>query len=286
MKDISSETGSRGRVNVDPVNLLDHGYIKPIVVFGDEEGIIEAARQSTGKGFLGWEPGVCPLCNGSGVVAVDDTQPQVEPTCIVKPCHGCDGKGQHPGDQRLLKYLYNNNHATPFEQAGVIFEVQAPIFVFREWHRHRTQSYNEMSARYVPLPNLNYVPSVERLMINANAGNKQAGTVAGAAQLTVEKAEQWRQRLIAEYAADQEFYTQGLDIGVPKELARVAVPVGRYSRMWAQADLRCWLAFATLRSRVNPGAQFEIRAYGDVLLDFLGVYFPRAVELFRKRFEV
>src|SRR5213595_1562338 len=79
-------------------------------------------------------------------------------------------------DEKLLSYLYKNQHATPFEMAGLVIEVKAPIFVFREWHRHRTQSYNEMSARYVPLPDENYKPTVERIVDGAiaAAGNRQA----------------------------------------------------------------------------------------------------------------
>lgn len=108
------------------VQVLDHGYVELIEAWGTgrdgvssdpggehrfdlEVGIIEAARQSTAKGFQGWE-----------------------------------------SDAKLLKYLYDHKHDTPFEFAGMVIEVQAPIFVFREWHRHRTQSYNEMSARYTP----------------------------------------------------------------------------------------------------------------------------------------
>src|SRR6185436_2992581 len=67
-------------------------------------------------------------------------------------------------DEKLLRYLYEHHHDSPFEFAGMVIEVQAPIFVFREWHRHRTQSYNEMSARYTEIPNLNYLPTVERLL--------------------------------------------------------------------------------------------------------------------------
>lgn len=281
--DISPETGSRGRVDVAPINLLDHGYIVPKVVFGDEEAFIEAARQSTGKGFLGWDPDVCPHCQGSGV---DEVFPDAPEGILIKGCFTCSGKGKLTGDLRLLKYLYSNHHDTPFEMGGIIFEVQAPIFVFREWHRHRTQSYNEMSARYTPLPNLAYVPSVDRIMINAGGTNKQAGTVAGAAALTREAAEAWRTRLQTEYAGAQDFYEYGLDLGIPKELARVDLPVGRYSRMWASADIRCWLAFMTLRSQVNPGAQWEIRQYGDALSAFVDVYFPRTMNLFRERFGI
>jgi len=102
------------------IEILDHGYIQQVDAWGSDEAIIEAARMSTGKGFLGW------------------------------------GSAERPGDEKLLRFLYENKHATPFEMAGLTIEVQAPIFVFREWHRHRTQSYNEMSARYAPLPDLNY----------------------------------------------------------------------------------------------------------------------------------
>src|SRR5690349_15994092 len=62
-------------------------------------------------------------------------------------------------DQKLLSFLYRNHHMTPFEMCGAIFEIKAPIFVFREWHRHRTQSYNEMSARYIPIPDEHYMPT-------------------------------------------------------------------------------------------------------------------------------
>jgi thymidylate synthase (FAD) len=98
------------------------------------------------------------------------------------------------GDEKLLAFLWDNKHATPFEMAGAIIEVQAPIFVFREWHRHRTQSYNEMSARYTPLPDVNYIPTVERLLMNSKT-NKQAGTVRGAAEMTQQNAEIYLQQL-------------------------------------------------------------------------------------------
>src|SRR6185437_1734218 len=83
-------------------------------------------------------------------------------------------------DAKLLRYLHEHKHATPFEFAGMVIEVQAPIFVFREWHRHRTQSYNEMSARYSPLPDLCYVPDWANVGERgaAAAANKQAGGVA------------------------------------------------------------------------------------------------------------
>lgn len=227
--------------------VLDHGYVKFVESWGSDESIIEAARMSTNKGFLGWGP---------------------------------DEEGK-PGDEKLLAYLYNNNHATPFEMGGMIIEVQAPIFVFREWHRHRTQSYNEMSARYTPLPDLNYMPTIERLMINAGGTNKQAGTIAGAGVMTEEKATAFRQGLTQSYEAAEELYQWALTAGVPKELARVHLPVGRYSRMRASCNLRNWLAFLVLRQA--SGAQYEIRQYANAVGELIALKFPRTWDLYLQK---
>jgi thymidylate synthase (FAD) len=222
--------------------ILDHGYIEAVEHWGSDERIIEAARMSTGKGFKGW------------------------------------GTPDAPGDEKLLRFLYEHKHATPFEMAGLVIEVKAPIMVYREWHRHRTQSYNEMSARYTPLPDENYVPTVERLLINSKT-NKQAGTVAGAAELTPGYAEHFRESLAKMYADQELLYRAALEMGVPKELARVHLPVGRYSRMRASANLRNWLAFLTLR--MDSAAQWEIRQYANALGDIIAEKFPRTWELFR-----
>ncbi len=224
--------------------VLDHGFVNLVESWGSDERIIEAARMSTQKGFLGWGP------------------------------HE-DGS---PGDEKLLAYLWNNNHATPFEMAGAVLEVQAPIFVFREWMRHRTQSYNEMSARYAPLPDVNYIPTVDRLMMNAGGTNKQAGTVAGADVLTEWEALSYQRSLIASYQDAQCVYSDALANGVPKELARLVLPVGRYSRMRASANLRNWLGFLTLR--MASQAQWEIRQYADAVHALLAPLFPRTLALF------
>lgn len=221
--------------------VLDEGYVALIDTWGSDERIIEAARMSTGKGFKGW------------------------------------GTPEAPGDEKLLAYLWNNKHATPFEMAGMTIEVQAPIFVFREWHRHRTQSYNEMSARYTPLPNVNYIPSAERLLINS-ATNKQAGTVKGSETLDLVGAEKFRKGLRSVYAAQERLYQSALQSGVPKELARVHLPVGRYSRMRASANLRNWLAFERLR--LPESAQWEIRQYAAAVGALIANSFPRTWELF------
>jgi thymidylate synthase (FAD) len=177
-------------------------------------------------------------------------------------------------DERLLKFMYSHHHSTPFEFAGMVIEVQAPIFVFREWHRHRTQSYNEMSARYAPLPDINYLPTQERCL-TIQKGNKQAE---GMAELTGDAAMKWLASVEVLYAASQQTYLDGLRLGVPKELARIVLPVGRYSRMRASANLRNWLAFLTLR--MHPDAQWEIRQFANAVGKIIAAEFPRTWSLF------
>jgi len=250
----------------EKIPLLDHGYIQYIEHYGSDERIIEAARMSTGKGFLGWGPTHAPNC---GYVGMPD-DPQRSCTC---------GGKTTPGDEKLLRFLYENKHATPFEMAGIVIEVQAPIFVFREWHRHRTQSYNEMSARYTPLPDVNYVPTIDRLLVNSKT-DKQAGTLKGSEELTEEGAAAFQEFVRIQYASAEVGYQHALKIGVPKELARVHLPVGRYSRMRASANLRNWMAFMTLRSA--EAAQWEIRQYSLTLgSEIIHPLFPRTWELFQ-----
>jgi thymidylate synthase (FAD) len=251
------------------VQVLDHGYLEPIEHWGSDERIVEAARMSTGKGFLGWGGYECP----DGVIGPEGGK-EHDGECR------CKGTGKIVGDEKLLRYLWEHRHATPFEMAGLTIEVQAPIFVFREWHRHRTQSYNEMSARYTPLPDLNYIPTVERLLVNARGQNKQAGTVAGAAVLDEVGARAFQERLREMYESQERLYQQALASGVPKELARIHLPVGRYSRMRASANLRNWLAFLTLR--MDAAAQWEIRTYASEVGEVIADRFPRTWELFEE----
>jgi len=187
-------------------------------------------------------------------------------------------------DAKLLRYLYENKHSTPFEFAGMVIEVRAPIFVFREWIRHRTMSYNEMSARYAPLPDLNYLPTVDRIL--RTTGNKQAGATTGAKKATRKAAEEFIEFRRAEYAKWQTEYERALHDGVPKEIARIGMPVGRYSQMRASTCLRNWLAFLTLR--MDPAAQEEIRLYANAVGKIISERFPQTWSLFcdnRKREE-
>jgi thymidylate synthase (FAD) len=255
------------------IQLLDHGYVKLIETWGSDERIIEAARTSTDKGFKGWGRFDCLKCGVQIEGLNDGTHDDDNPDGVY-----CGGELIYKdGDEKLLAYLYNNRHMTPFEMAGAIFEIKAPIFVFREWHRHRTQSYNEMSARYIPLPDENYMPTMPRIMQTSQA-NKQAASVV---TLDARAAADWLVHLDNLYRHAQGVYEMGLNAGVPKELARLAVLVARYSRMRASANLRNWMAFCELRdSKHAPGAQWEIRQFADTVGTMLSQNFPRTMALF------
>lgn len=268
-------------MNMEKIKLLDHGYLQVIESWGSDRRIIESARMSTNKGFIGWSEDLC--CEFCGLIKSEfDLQLARDGhnawTCLES--HESNGPKVHKfptGDEKLLRFLYSHKHSTPFEMAGLIIEVQAPIFVFREWHRHRTQSYNEMSARYTPLPDLNYIPTIERLMLNSKA-NKQAGTIKDSETLTERAAAEYQKLLQLNYDQDELLYQHALKTGVPKELARVHLPVGRYSRMRASANLRNWLLFLVLRMAEN--AQYEIRCYANALHDLLVDIFPKTMQLF------
>ena len=251
--------------------ILDHGYIEVVETWGTDERIVEGARMSTGKGFLGWGPIHDEDCDWDKLDDKSKSDPEEDTAC------NCDG-GPKLGDEKLLRFLYENRHMTPFEMAGMTIEVMAPIFVFREWHRHRVPfSYNEMSARYTPLPDVNYIPTVERLLRNSKT-NKQAGVVKDASELTVAAAQEFQNRIQHHYDEAEQTYQIALLSGVPKELARIHLPVGRYSRMRASSNLRGWMNFLTLRD--HEAAQWEIHQYASALNTMLSEKFPRSMELF------
>lgn len=264
------------------VQVLDHGYVELIESWGSEERIIQAARMSTDGSDRGWGPLACPQCHTQGTVyqTINTGTGSTNEKVI---CPKCKGKGTVAGDEGLLRTLWTKKHMSPFEMAGAIFEVSAPIFVIREWERHRTQGYNELSGRYSPVPDINYMPTLERCMINAGTTNKQAGTIKGADTLTEENALRWLQVTDEVYSLMEKHYQAGLQIGIPKEIARIVMPVGRYSRMRASANLRNWTAFLTLR--LDTAAQWEIRQYAQAVDDMLTTLFPRTMELFHQEFE-
>jgi thymidylate synthase (FAD) len=180
-------------------------------------------------------------------------------------------------DKRLIKYLWNHHHTTPFEAATLTFEVMAPIFVFRQWHRHRTQSYNELSGRYRELPAVFYVPEVDVVGIQSSSNKQGRDTTVNNEELLRTRAEE-----IAVYKSDCEAafrqYQARLESGWPKELARLGLPVSTYSHMFTTMNLLNCLKFLTLRA--DSHAQYEVRVYANAMIELLQPHFPVTMQVF------
>jgi thymidylate synthase (FAD) len=182
-----------------------------------------------------------------------------------------------PADEKLLRFLWEHRHTSPFEQAGVGFEVQGPIFVFREWHRHRTQSYNEFSARYAQMPDLHYLPDSSR--VKAQSKTNKQGT--SDHFLPAEIVAEFLQRIEREQRMIYETYRWALDHGIARELARLNTPASRYSKMRASANLLNWLRFCGLR--MSGSAQWQIRQYANAIGSEIENHFPRTWALFKEK---
>jgi thymidylate synthase (FAD) len=183
----------------------------------------------------------------------------------------------HNGDARLLRHLYTSKHMTPFEMAGLTLEVQAPIFVFREWHRHHTQGYSEFSARYAEMPPMFYVPTLERMMSSAQDNINKQGSKDG---FQIDSAQSWIEEIEDHYETTYELYKSMLDAGIAREVACIVLPVGMMSRMRATANLRNWMGF--LKLRLAPDAQWEIRQCAIDVAEIIKVQFPRTFALFNE----
>lgn len=253
------------------MQVLDHGYVLRKEVWGSDETIIESARMSSGKGFLGWgerHAETCPSTIPPGWSHKTKSSHAFSGECNCKP---------EPGDEKLLAYLWNNKHTSPFEQCGARFEVQAPIMVFREWHRHRTLSVNEMSARYTQMPDIHYLPAIERVVCQSKTNKQASGTEA----LPVEVVNEFRDRMRKEQEMIYANYQWALDHGIAREIARINTPVSRYSRMVVSANLLNWYRFLGLRLAEN--SQWEIRQYAQAIAAGIEEAFPRSYELFKSR---
>lgn len=170
--------------------------------------------------------------------------------------------------QGLVRFLMKNRHASPFEHVTATFRIEAPLFVAREWMRHRTQSFNEESGRYTELKPRFYMPAQDRPL-------KQMGKP-GAYDMRPgckEQQDVTEGELGFVYRESWKAYRRMIEAGVAREVARMALPVGIYTSFYATANLRNWLNFLSLRT--EDQAMFEIRqaAYQiEVLLEYVAPY--------------
>ena len=214
------------------VDVLDHGYVRLVDHMGSDLSISRAARVSYDAA---WRAG-------------EDTG----------------------SDQRLIEYLWSHKHSTPFEAVTFTFEVHAPIFVFRQWHRHRTWSFNELSARYRELPEEFYVPAAD--VLKAQSVNNKQGR---GGDLDPDLVELVRAEMHSIGSIAFKSYRYMLEQGVARELARSVLPVSTYSTMFATVNLLNLLKFLTLRC--DEHAQYEIRVYADAMRDLIRPLVPIAV---------
>jgi thymidylate synthase (FAD) len=183
-------------------------------------------------------------------------------------------EGDEKKDEKLISYLMKNRHTSPFESVSFTFEVKAPIFVFRQWHRHRTWSFNEISARYTELDEGFYVPQVEQITTQST-DNKQMRT-----KEVHPKASDIREVMKMQNWSSLGVYRDLIKVGTPRELARSVLPVAAYSRMFATIDLHNLFHF--LRLRLHEHSQYEIRVYAEAIMTLIAPIVPVCVEEFKK----
>jgi thymidylate synthase (FAD) len=177
-------------------------------------------------------------------------------------------------DRGLIDYLLRNGHTSPFEQVVLTFHVKMPIFVARQWVRHRTGRLNEISGRYSVMEEEFYVPSGEDLALQSG-DNKQARSD--------EKLDAKVQNEVCSLIAGQQDdiyrgYERLLNLGLAREIARLNLPLSLYTQWYWQMDLHNLFHF--LKLRMHPHAQLEIRRYAEQIREIVKLVCPLAVESF------
>lgn len=216
-----------------PRRVLDHGFVQLLDVMGDDRAIEEAARVSYDAG----------------------------------------GSSRRTSDTRgLIRYLMRHRHTSPFEMCELKLRVKLPIFVERQWVRHRTASLNEVSARYSVLPEEFYVPEPEQVCHQSKT-NKQ-----GRAE-PIDDPARFRDVLAGQSRAAFEDYRTAIDgYDIARETARIGLPLGTYTEKVWKIDAHNLLHFLSLR--LHPHAQFEIRAYAEAIAEIVKVWLPLTWEAF------
>jgi thymidylate synthase (FAD) len=182
-------------------------------------------------------------------------------------------------DQGLINYLMRHRHTTPFEMCEIKYHVKLPIFVARQWIRHRTANVNEYSARYSILDNEFYVPAPEHLATQAKTNRQGRGEVfdPATARRVLDLLRSDAERAYAGYAELLNEDGSGMAAdptrpGLSRELARINLSLGFYTQWYWKTDLHNLMHFLSLRA--DPHAQYEIRAYAEAMLGTLERWLP------------
>ena len=177
------------------------------------------------------------------------------------------------GDAGLIRFLMRERHGTPFEHNAFRFHIRAPIFVAREWFRHRIGSFNEFSMRYAMATDEFYVPAPED--VRSQVGKPGAYSFE---PVTDEIAQTTRDELAAVYAAAYSAYERLVEMGVARERARAVMPVGAYTEFYWTVNARALMNFVSLRAAET--AQREIRRYADAVERLFADKMPVTYEAF------
>jgi len=227
-------------------------------------------------GSARWEVNV----HEHGLVALLDVMPRFAPAgktadfAIVQAARVSygDGTKQVNEDRGLIRYLARHRHTTPFEMVEFKFHHVMPIFVARQWIRHRTANVNEYSARYSVVKDRFYRPSVESIRQQSKT-NRQGGDQP-IDSLTAEEFNRYLDAVEAHYVD----YQAMLDRGVARELARIGLPLNVYTEWYWKIDLHNVFHFLSLR--MDPHAQQEIRDYANAMFALIQPIVPIAAEAF------
>lgn len=241
---------------MEQVNVLNGGFVRLVDHMGNDLSIIRSARVSYDADWR------------------NEIDEKIQFQIQNGPPKKFSAEELASKDEKLLHYLMKNKHTSPFESVQFTFEVKAPIFVFRQWHRHRTWSYNEISARYTELDEGYYVPELEQITTQSSS-NKQmrtneqhpnAGVIAD---------------IINQHCGQSfERYQTLIQMGCPRELARSVLPVAAYSRMFASVNLHNLMHF--LRLRLHEHAQYEIRVYAEAIVKLISPIVPVTMAAFKQ----
>jgi thymidylate synthase (FAD) len=188
-------------------------------------------------------------------------------------------------DAGLIRYLMRHRHSTPFEMCEIKFHVKLPVFVARQWIRHRTANVNEYSARYSVLDREFYVPAPEQLAAQAAINRQGRGDVLEGAEAA--RALRWLrddamqafdhyEAMLNEDETAADYDPEGQ--GLARELARMNLPLSTYTQWYWKCDLHNLFHFLSLRA--DPHAQYEIRVYADVMLEMVKRWVPLAYQAF------
>jgi thymidylate synthase (FAD) len=179
-------------------------------------------------------------------------------------------------DAKLIHYLMKNDHTSPFEQVILTFHCKMPLFVARQWLRHRTARVNEISGRYSIMPSEFYLPAVEDIALQSSSNKQGRGQ-----SLPLDQAKHILQQFEQQQATAYQQYQQHLtDQHLAKELARIALPLSLYTEIYWQIDLHNLFHF--LQLRLHSHAQKEIRDYAQVLYTITQAVAPVATEAFQE----